>query len=309
MITAAIFVITHAPLARATLAVPHAACARGGSTSPESGHGHGFARGGSLSLELVYARGADDGGRARCRAALYLSLSLARPQACRSRPAGESMSPAEETYFAQAYSAAEMRTFRCEQYTLGFVVRAEAEWVDLRRRVKELLRTIFAIADEPPTWPGADDDDMDLESISDQEEKEVGIGSSSGRSEEVDVALYLGRPSASVALPPPSKNKGKDTVGDAYAELEGDDGFVDASGEVEIEDDWIDPVTPPVAKKGSKGKGKSKSKKAVPVSSVHYPFPVSAEDGRGLGTPGSLREREGEREREWMVTVSLRAAG
>ncbi|KAJ6600231.1 hypothetical protein B0H10DRAFT_2320514 [Mycena sp. CBHHK59/15] len=53
MIAAAIFVITRAPLARPTLAVPQAACARGGSTSPESGHRHGFTRGGSLSLELV----------------------------------------------------------------------------------------------------------------------------------------------------------------------------------------------------------------------------------------------------------------
>ncbi|KAJ7917415.1 hypothetical protein B0H13DRAFT_1870288 [Mycena leptocephala] len=36
---------------------PQAAYARGGSTSPESGHGHSFARGGSLSPELVYHRG------------------------------------------------------------------------------------------------------------------------------------------------------------------------------------------------------------------------------------------------------------
>ncbi|KAJ7721393.1 hypothetical protein B0H16DRAFT_376001 [Mycena metata] len=29
----------------------------------------------------------------------------------------------------------------------------------------------------------------------------------------------------------------------AYAELEGDDSFVDAGGEIEIEDDWVDPVS------------------------------------------------------------------
>ncbi|KAJ7197343.1 hypothetical protein C8J57DRAFT_1546039 [Mycena rebaudengoi] len=34
-----------------------------------------------------------------------------------------------------------------------------------------LLRTIFAIQDEPPTWPGADDDEMGLESISSPEEE------------------------------------------------------------------------------------------------------------------------------------------
>jgi hypothetical protein len=61
------------------------------------------------------------------------------------------------------------------------------------------------------------------------------------------------------------ENKGKGTLGDIYAELEGDD-FVDAGREVEIEDDSIDPVTPPPApapKKGPKGKVKGKSKKAV----------------------------------------------
>ncbi|KAJ7867239.1 hypothetical protein B0H14DRAFT_3590424 [Mycena olivaceomarginata] len=35
---------------------------------------------------------------------------------------------------------------------------------------------IFDIADEPPTWPGADDDDMDLQSISDPEDVEEEIG-------------------------------------------------------------------------------------------------------------------------------------
>ncbi|KAJ7081022.1 hypothetical protein C8R44DRAFT_68855 [Mycena epipterygia] len=56
---------------------------------------------------------------------------------------------------------------------IGFVVRDEAEWIDLRRRIGELPRTIFAIQDEPPTWSGADDDDddMGLKSISDPEEE------------------------------------------------------------------------------------------------------------------------------------------
>ncbi|KAJ6623895.1 hypothetical protein B0H10DRAFT_2213273 [Mycena sp. CBHHK59/15] len=55
-----------------------------------------------------------------------------------------------------------------------------------RRRIRRLSRpyqvssttphTIFAIADEPPTWPGADDDDIGLESISDPEEAEEEVG-------------------------------------------------------------------------------------------------------------------------------------
>ncbi|KAJ6566006.1 hypothetical protein B0H19DRAFT_1257302 [Mycena capillaripes] len=109
----AIFVITRAPLARATIAVPQAACARGGSMSPESGHRHGFARGGSLSLELVYARGGfmcpDFGYIARGQA------PMAEDELVVMRPSGEAISPMEETYFAQAHSAAEMRIFHCEQ--------------------------------------------------------------------------------------------------------------------------------------------------------------------------------------------------
>ncbi|KAJ7106384.1 hypothetical protein C8R44DRAFT_886254 [Mycena epipterygia] len=79
---------------------------------------------------------------------------------------------------------------------IGFVVRDEVEWVDLRRRIGEVHVCIYgllrpcpslpppspspcfpicfsllshsavAIQHEPPTWPGADDDDMGLESIS-----------------------------------------------------------------------------------------------------------------------------------------------
>jgi hypothetical protein len=71
-------------------------------------------------------------------------------------------------------------------------------------------------------------------------------------------------------LPPPAKNKGKGTVGDAYAELEGND-FVDAGGEVEIEnedegedEDSIDPMTPPPApatKRGLGGKRRARARR------------------------------------------------
>ncbi|KAJ7834430.1 hypothetical protein B0H13DRAFT_1914096 [Mycena leptocephala] len=54
------------------------------------------------------------------------------------------MTPVEESYYARAYSAAEMRTFHCER----------------------LLRTIFTIQDED------DDDEMGFQSISDPEELE-----------------------------------------------------------------------------------------------------------------------------------------
>ncbi|KAJ7891666.1 peptidase family C54-domain-containing protein [Mycena olivaceomarginata] len=362
---------------RRSLSPEAAAYGRGGSMSPESS---GFARGGSMSPDFAYARGGsmspDWGGQTPMTED---ELVIVRPGSRRSHdshdkaggghPAGGSMSAAEEAHFARAYSAAEMRTFHCERVRkmplsgldpsmlIGFMVRDEAEWVDLRRRIKELPRTIFAIADEPPTWPGADDDDdMGLESISDPEEVEelgddgdisttshapsssashaagsgfshthahhgsnstthsASTGSSSARSEEVDteedpVAPITPLPNARFDLsgaPPQPPAKDKRTVGDAYAELEEEDSFVDAAEEVDIEDDWVDPVAPPpppVVKKdkdkGSSGSGKSKSKSKakgskkavpVPVPSVHYPFPVSSEDTGGAGS-GAGRER------------------
>ncbi|KAJ7330308.1 peptidase family C54-domain-containing protein [Mycena albidolilacea] len=364
---------------RRSLSPEAAAYGRGGSMSPESS---GFARGGSMSPDFAYARGGsmspDWGGQTPMTED---ELVIVRPGSRRSRdshdkaggghPAGGPMSAAEEAHFARAYSAAEMRTFHCERVRkmplsgldpsmlIGFMVRDEAEWVDLRRRIKEasLPRTIFAIADEPPTWPGADDDDdMGLESISDPEEVEelgddgdisttshapsssashaagsgfshthahhgsnstthsTSTGSSSARSEEVDteedpVAPITPLPNARFDLsgaPPQPPAKDKRTVGDAYAELEEEDSFVDAAEEVDIEDDWVDPVAsppPPVVKrdkdKGSSSSGKSRSKSKgkgskkavpVPVPSVHYPFPVSSEDTGGAGA-GAGRER------------------
>ncbi|KAJ7711319.1 hypothetical protein B0H16DRAFT_1817074 [Mycena metata] len=371
------------------------AYARGGSMSPESGYAHGgFAHGQGAGQspmtedELILRRDEPDA-----------------PPAC--QPAGGPLTPAEEAF----YSAAELRTFHCERVRkmpmsgldpsmlIGFVCQDEAEWVDLRRQVKELLRTIFAIVDEPPTWPGADDDDdMGLESISDPEEvadagyddgegdgdadlssvshashavsstshvaasafshthahhgsnstthsNSTTTSTSSGvRSSEVDteedpVAPITPLPGSRFDLsggPTPAaaaaatKGKGK-TAGDAYAELEGDDSFIDAGGEIEIEDDWVNPVSPPVSpvstppvpvpappplKKSASSKSKkgSKGKKAVPVPSVHYPFPVSVEDspearpGSGRSASPPHRER-GERERERNVTVSPRASG
>ncbi|KAF8144302.1 hypothetical protein K438DRAFT_2102483 [Mycena galopus ATCC 62051] len=78
--------------------------------------------------------------------------------------------------------------------------------------------------------------------------------SSGARSEEVDTEegpvtpitpLPKARFEFSGALLAPSKDRGKGTGRDAYAELEDDDGFVDANGEVEIEDDGIEMVRSP----------------------------------------------------------------
>ncbi|KAJ6542257.1 hypothetical protein B0H10DRAFT_2448185 [Mycena sp. CBHHK59/15] len=306
------------------------------------------------------------------------------------------MGRSEEAHYARAYTTAELRTFHCERVRkmplsgldpsmlIGFVCRDEAEWVDLRRRVAELPRTIFSIQDEPPTWPGADDDDdeMGLESISDPEDHDaendveadgegadrffddgdvssashavssVSHGHSNSthstsahshapsspthyhsnsnsttsssrshtRSEDVDteedpVGPITPLPGARFDLsggPPPAHGKAAPPFADADADVDADaEGFVDAERDLEIEDDWVDPVAPspppPVKKSSSgskKGKGKAKAKgskkAAVPVPSVHYPFPVSVED-----SPQQERQ-QGERERN--VTVSTRTA-
>ncbi|KAJ6578391.1 hypothetical protein B0H19DRAFT_1253633 [Mycena capillaripes] len=123
---------------------------------------------------------------------------------------------------------------------IGFVVRDEAEWVDLRR-IKELgcipclafgvwvqililgaqlSCTIFAIADEPPTCPGADEDEMGLESLSDPVELEEDAG--------VDDARR--RPSCTRA-----RHGSNSTTHSASTSN---------SGGVETEEDPVAPITP-----------------------------------------------------------------
>ncbi|KAJ7633993.1 peptidase family C54-domain-containing protein [Mycena rosella] len=385
---------------RRSLSPDAPAYGRGGSMSPDFGPGRAgsmspelvYSRGGSMSpgpaSEYGYAQGQGHApmtedelvcnprdSTASARGATIHATTTAADSTTTRAPAGGFLSPAEEAHYVRAYSATELRTFHCERVRkmpltgldpsmlLGFVCRDEAEWVDLRRRVSELPRTIFAIQDEPPTWPGADDDDdMGLESVSDPEEEPVfddgdvssashapsssahaasntshvaasafshthqhSNSNSTASSGEVDtdddpVAPVTPLPGARFDLSggPSYAGKvgtGKLTAGDkagTYPDLLDDEGFVDAGGEAEIEDDWIDPVTPPPPpskkekerERAAKGKsGKSKGKKAVPVPNVHYPFPVSVEDsatGAGAGVPASPERQERQRN----VTVS-----
>ncbi|KAJ7325977.1 hypothetical protein DFH08DRAFT_886501 [Mycena albidolilacea] len=115
------------------------------------------------------------------------------------------MSPAEEAYFAHAYTVGGDADVPLRAGAQDAVERArpehadrvrsadEAKWADLRRRNKELPRTIFAIADEPVTWPGADDDGMGPESISHPEvEQDAGVDDG-----DVSSALHAPSPNAS----------------------------------------------------------------------------------------------------------------
>ncbi|RXW23562.1 hypothetical protein EST38_g2288 [Candolleomyces aberdarensis] len=91
-----------------------------------------------------------------------------------------------QLHYCTAYSAAETKTFHCERVRkmplsgldpsmlIGFLCKNEEEWKDLRKRIVELPKTIFAIQDEPPSWPEDSEDDMGLESISEPDVDSVG---------------------------------------------------------------------------------------------------------------------------------------
>ncbi|KAJ7661761.1 hypothetical protein B0H17DRAFT_1337141 [Mycena rosella] len=205
---------------------------------------------------------------------------------------GGFLSPAEEAHFVRAYSATELRTFHCERVRkmpltgldpsmlLGFVCRDEADCPEQSLRSRT----------SPPTWPGADDnDDMGLESISDPEEEPLfedrdvssashalsssahaASNTSHGAAGEVDteddpVAPVTPLPGARFDLSGGPSYTGKAGAGDKaemYLDLLDDEGFVDAGGEAEIEDDWIDPVTPPPPSKKEKERERAAKRKS-----------------------------------------------
>ncbi|KIY68678.1 hypothetical protein CYLTODRAFT_395071 [Cylindrobasidium torrendii FP15055 ss-10] len=88
-------------------------------------------------------------------------------------PAEEQLTP-EQAYFVDAYTPEELGTYHCDQpkklllssldpsMLLGFLVRDEADWKDLRERLGKLPQTIFSVVDERPQWDACDfDDDED----------------------------------------------------------------------------------------------------------------------------------------------------
>ncbi|KAJ6522191.1 hypothetical protein DFH09DRAFT_1251014 [Mycena vulgaris] len=300
------------------------AYARGGSLSPDLGYARGgsmspdFPRGGSLSPDFARAGSMSPDSRAhgfgqtpmtedelvynppgaRAGSTRTASTDSADADNSSTKAAG-GLSPAEEAHFARAYSTAELRTFHCARVRkmpltgldpsmlLGFVCRNAEEWADLRRRVGELPRTIFGIQDEPPTWPGADDDDdMGLESVSDPEEEAVlddGDVSSASHAPPSNAshASHAMSNTSHIAVSTFShthqhSNSGStassgarseevDTEEDAVApltplpnarfDISGGPSFAAADDDDdddfvdagEIEDDWVDPVAVPVA--------------------------------------------------------------
>ncbi|TDL22397.1 hypothetical protein BD410DRAFT_898326 [Rickenella mellea] len=140
---------------------------------------------------------------------------------------GGDLDPLQEHYVT-AYPAVELRTFHCDKVRkmpvsgldpsmlVGFLCRDERDWKDLRARVAELsqkYKAIFAIQDEPPSWP-SDSDDMGLESVS-------------------DVDVDIDDPSDEFFE---SAEHGSQSAGGSSMKRQSD--------EVETEDDPVDPITP-----------------------------------------------------------------
>ncbi|KAJ7939267.1 hypothetical protein B0H13DRAFT_1851003 [Mycena leptocephala] len=162
------------------------ACARGGHLAPSTDMPRKTARGGSLSPDFGHAHGqtpmTETSSSTRRRPAPGAPPPTKTPTRRPRKPPGGHLTPAEAAHHARVYCTGELGMFHCERVhkvpvswldrsmPIGFVCRNEAELIDFRK-VGELHRTMFRIQDEPPPWPGADDDDdMGLDSVSDPEE-------------------------------------------------------------------------------------------------------------------------------------------
>ncbi|KAJ7701330.1 hypothetical protein B0H14DRAFT_3527647 [Mycena olivaceomarginata] len=186
-------------------------------------------------------------------------------------------------------------------------------------------RTIFAIQNEPPMWPVAEeDDDIGLESVLNPEEVEDAgashIAASNFSHTHAHHNFHSTTHSASVGStesstwseergPQLRQLAGKDRDRDAYyGELKGDDGFVDVGGEVTSRTPCRTPAAftsndsekEPWIEAEGEGEGQEHVQGGGP--GAQRALSVSR-DGRGCGG------REWEREREHVEVVSPRAAG
>ncbi|KIK64038.1 hypothetical protein GYMLUDRAFT_57070 [Collybiopsis luxurians FD-317 M1] len=150
------------------------------------------------------------------------------------------LTPLEEHY-ATAYNATELKTFHCDRVRkmplsgldpsmlIGFLCRDEKDWVDFRRRVGQLPKTIFSIQDEAPSWAADSADNMGLESMSDPDEidtLELEDEDESRLEDDPGVDVSRSR-SASLSLSSASQH-----------------GSGTRSEEIDTEEDPVDPITP-----------------------------------------------------------------
>ncbi|KAL5534817.1 hypothetical protein ACEPAG_1281 [Sanghuangporus baumii] len=154
------------------------------------------------------------------------------------------LDPIQEHYIT-AYSPMELRTFHCDRVRkmplssldpsmlIGFLCRDERDWRDLRERVTEMSRkykAIFAIQDEPPSWP-SDSDEMGMESVSD-----------------VDIDMDEPADSFSLSPEPEGEDVGEGEVSDTADAVRRSAGREESksrqSEEVTTEEDPVGPITP-----------------------------------------------------------------
>ncbi|KAJ6628201.1 hypothetical protein B0H10DRAFT_1991741 [Mycena sp. CBHHK59/15] len=124
------------------------AYARGRSMSLEYGRAGSelYARGGLMSPEYRHGHAHGQG-----QAPMTEDRLLCNPTTTSADYTAATTHAPAEAHFARAYSTAELRTFHCEcvrkmsltgldpSMLIGFVCRNEVEWVDLRRRIAEVL--------------------------------------------------------------------------------------------------------------------------------------------------------------------------
>ncbi|KAH7879200.1 uncharacterized protein C8R40DRAFT_583107 [Lentinula edodes] len=154
------------------------------------------------------------------------------------------LTPLEEHY-ATAYSAAELKTFHCDRVRkmplsgldpsmlIGFLCRDEKDWVDFRRRVVQLPKTIFSIQDEAPSWAADSADNMGLESMSDPDEVDT-MELEDEDEPSLDVSIQSRSRSASLSLSSVSQHG---SAGGARSDRS-------KSEEIDTEEDPVDPITP-----------------------------------------------------------------
>ncbi|KAF8633482.1 hypothetical protein AX15_001409 [Amanita polypyramis BW_CC] len=223
-----------------------------------------------------------------------------------------------QQHYATTYSAAELKTFHCEQVRkmpmsgldpsmlIGFLCRDEAEWVDFKRRVGGLPRTIFSIQDEPPSWPSDSDDNMGLESISDpedlcldgededeesDEEGEGEEGDEEGDGFEVELDDAEGGRESKSRTKTKKRREDNNDDSDEFFDTQsrsskdgspgsyGDGGTRRAStGRSDTEEDPVDPVTPSPGSRFMISETKSKPRSSREKQRTSYP----SERGKGV---------------------------
>ncbi|KAJ3800777.1 hypothetical protein GGU11DRAFT_742209 [Lentinula aff. detonsa] len=155
-----------------------------------------------------------------------------------------------EEHYATAYSDSELKTFHCDRVRkmplsgldpsmlIGFLCRDEKDWVDLRRRVGQLPKTIFSIQDEAPSWAADSADNMGLESMSDPDEVDT------MELEDEDDSRLEDDPSLNVSIQSRSRSTSLSLSSASQHGSAGGARSDRSKTDIDTEEDPVDPITP-----------------------------------------------------------------